>query len=250
MWVCSLLLLLLLPLFYTIQNKTQNTGLTALDLVCCPGISDSGLCELVKKNKFGRINVSHSMLVTDQGVEALVSNCRALASLTLVNVPQLSDRAIKALYEAVFSWGTRRNGETAGVTELVLNDNSNFTAQMLVLLSIGMQQLKTLDLRDCGGVALVRALSEVKKMSSIRHLRLGPITNKKHKLGSSDLFLQGILHQAPHLLTLHLDGVAGFTDAHIAAMLEEAEKLEALTLRNLDFGTLTTEALCSYLPGT
>jgi hypothetical protein len=220
-----------------------------LDLVCCPQISDSGVCELVKKNHFGRINVSHSMMVTDQGVEALISNCRALTSLTLVNVPQLSDRAIKALFEAVFTWGTRRNSETTGVTELVLNDNGNYTAQMLVLLSIGMQQLKTLDLCECGGIALVRALHEVKKMHTIRHLRLGPITNKKHKIGSSDLFLQGILHQAPHLLTLHLDGVAGFTDAHIAHMVEDAEQLEALTLRNLDFGTLTTEALCSFLPG-
>ena len=57
--------------------------------------------------------------------------------------------------------------------------------------------------------------------------------------------------QVGRLETLTLIGLPGISDEDLARLLEAAnpDVLHTLSLRNLKVGTLTVEALCSFIPG-
>ena len=46
------------------------------------------------------------------------------------DLPQVTDRSFNSLYEAVFSWGKRRNMETAGLRDVQIRDIPLITRQV------------------------------------------------------------------------------------------------------------------------
>lgn len=226
------------------QIGRRCTLLHTLSLVCCPHLSDMGLLELAKNVHLSVLNLSHNMKITDKGVESLVFCAKQMRSVVLVNCPKLTNKAVASLYEAVASWGRKRNVESEPITHLEIRDNSNVDAEMLLWVSACLPNLAHLDLRDCLSMHPVKSMNEMISMRRITDLRLGPC---KHTVDSNK-FLQCMLYQGPQLVTLHLDGVRGFSDEHLGELVESALDLQELVLRNMEFGTATVESICSNIP--
>ena len=226
------------------QIGRRCTLLHTLSLVCCPHLSDMGLLELAKNVHLSVLNLSHNMKITDKGVESLVFCAKQMRSVVLVNCPKLTNKAVASLYEAVASWGRKRNVESEPITHLEIRDNSNVDAEMLLWVSACLPNLAHLDLRDCLSVHPVKSMNEMISMRRITDLRLGPC---KHTVDSNK-FLQCMLYQGPQLVTLYLDGVRGFSDEHLGELVESALDLQELVLRNMEFGTATVESICSNIP--
>jgi hypothetical protein len=226
------------------QVGRRCTALRDLTLTCCPHVSDMGLLEMSKNVKLGTLQLSHNMKITDKGVEALVFCAKQLTSVVLINCPKLTNQSVGSLYEAVMSWGRKRNTESEPITQLTIRDNNNMNAEMLLWVSACLPNLTALDLRDCLNIHPVKGMCEMLNMLKITDLKLGP---SKHKVDSAK-FLECMLYQAPQLVVLHLSGICGFTDEHIAELLEQALLIEELWLSDMDFGTTTIESICSNIP--
>jgi hypothetical protein len=226
------------------QIGRRCASLHTLLLTCCPHISDVGLLEMAKTVHLRELNLSHNMKITDKGVEALVFCAKQLRSVVLVNCPKLTNQAVASLYEAVASWGRKRNVESEPITRLELRDNANVDAEMLLWVSACLPNLSQLDLRDCANLNMVKSMNEMITMLKITDLKLGP---SRHKIDGAK-FLQCMQYQGPQLLVLHLSGIRGFSDEHIGELLESALNLEELCLCDLDCGTSTIESICSNIP--
>jgi len=228
----------------TLGRKCHNVR--TLALVCCPLVTDTGLAEVAKKIHVTELELSHNVRVTDASVEAVLSASGPLTRLTLVNCPKIGDDTLGALYEADRSWGKKRNLKAQTLTALVLRDNYNVTTQVLYWLSATAPNLVTLDLRNCPGVDLTQGLAQCHAgcMKALRHVHLGPSNSPVDPA----LFVELLQGHVVRLETLHLDGVAGLDDGHLAELFSVAVALDDVALANMPFGTSTVEALCSYVP--
>ena len=72
------------------------SNLRSLKLMCCPKVSDKGLSQMVRKVHLSSLHISHNLLVTDAGLEALISASN-LQSIELINCPNVTDKAIEAM---------------------------------------------------------------------------------------------------------------------------------------------------------
>lgn len=218
--------------------------LRVLSLDHCSKINDTGILELAKNTQLQSIRIAHNFQVSDRGLEALISAARNLTTLELCNCPKLSDKAVAAVYEAVVSWGRKRNVESHALTRLVLTENPNFTAHMMVLLSASIPGVTALDLQECHNLDLVKGLSELTTFQNIKNLSIGPsrFPFSSHKM------LETLLYHAHRLVVLNLCGLPDLLDDHIAELIENSESLDELILQDMNCGTATVEAICSYTP--
>jgi hypothetical protein len=227
------------------QVGKRCTLIQILHLVCCPKITDAGLIEMAKNSiRVSVLNISHNLKISDKGIEALITGCKELKSLTLTNCPKLTNQAVASLYEITASWGRKRNVESEPLLHFEMQDNYNVTAEMLLWISACLPNLQRLDLRECGALNLVKGGNEIISMKTITDLRLGASTSRV----DSGKFLLCMLYQAPQLVTLHLVGIHGFSDEHLGELIEQAVNLNDLHLVDVDFGTATVESICSNIP--
>ncbi len=228
------------------QIGRRCSSIKVLKMLFCPKVNDFGLFELNKKNHLHTLHVSHNMSITDKSMEGLISSAKKMQSLSFVNCPNLSDNTIATLYESTMSWGKQRNAESTSIRDIELRDNYNFSYQMLIYISAQIPALEKLDIRDCNSIDLVRGMNELSRCNKIKELKLGG-SGSEYRVNSTK-FCSALLRFAPNLRLLHLEGILDFTDEHIAALIDESLGLKELSLINMNFGTLTIEALCSNVP--
>ena len=84
-------------------------------VICCPKVNNTGFLELTKKIHLNEVYLGHNVKVTDEAMEALFSSARNLQAIVLDNCPKLSDRTISCVYEALASWGRKRNTDSSSV---------------------------------------------------------------------------------------------------------------------------------------
>jgi hypothetical protein len=94
-------------------------NLRKLMLMCCPNVSDKGLGQMVRKIHLSALHISHNLLITDAGIEKLISASSQLTSIELQNCPNITDRSVEAMYEGITAWGKRRNTKSATLRTLV-----------------------------------------------------------------------------------------------------------------------------------
>ena len=113
-------------------------------------------------------------------------------------------------------------------------------------------------------------LPEIVNLTSLKQLTIGPAATHPKVLSFlaiscswliifrpqfPDKFDQAMFNtlcgQVGRLEALTLIGLPGISDADLARLLEAANPniLQTLSLRDLKVGTLTVEALCSFIPG-
>ena len=114
-------------------------------------------------------------------------------------------------------------------------------------LSATSPHLITLDLRDCPGIDLTQGLAQCHSgcLKSLRHVYLGPCN---YAVTDVPLFVELLQGHLVNLETLHLDSINGLDDLTLAELLSVSTCLEEVALVNMQFGTTTIEALCSYVP--
>ena len=114
-------------------------------------------------------------------------------------------------------------------------------------LSVCAPNLITLDLRDCPGIDLTQGLAQCHSscMKNLQHVYLGP---SNYLITDPPLFVELLQGHLIHLETLHLDSLGGLDDLLLAELLSVSTCLEEVALVNMQFGTSTIEALCSYVP--
>eukprot|EP01039_Chlorochromonas_danica_P001031 gene1031-1118_t len=225
------------------QIGRRCQALQRLKIVSCRQISDAGILELTKKIQLQHIEISHNWSVTDRSIGALVGNAKDLLTLTLVNCPKLTDTTLSWLYETQASWGKKRN--LAGITlkELILTDNSHYTAQVLLFLSTSAVGLERLDLRQCPSLDPALGLKELTNLNHLNSILLGP-----SKVKDTHLLIEGLHYHNERLKTLHLVEIDGFSDELLGQLLDPLWQLEELVVDSLPFGTTSIESLCSNIP--
>ena len=82
-------------------------------------------------------------------------------------------------------------------------------------------------------------------MKNLQHVYLGP---SNYLITDPPLFVELLQGHLIHLETLHLDSLGGLDDLLLAELLSVSTCLEEVALVNMQFGTSTIEALCSYVP--
>ena len=167
-----------------------------------------------------------------------------MKSLCIANCPKLTDRSIAALFEKIVSWGKTRNNKTSTLTELVLNENENFTIQIITYISTALPLLIKLDMRDCPNINLSKSMQLMENMKCLEHLYLGPSNIKIN----SEMFVEGMLFHASNLKTLHLIGLSELNDEDIAEIIEASLLLKEISVSEMDVGSGTVEALCGHVP--
>jgi len=190
------------------------------------------------------INISHNVHVSDASAEAILSTTHNLKSLCIANCPKLTDRSIAALFEKVVSWGKTRNNKTSTLTELVLNENENFTIQIITYISTALPLVIKLDMRDCPNINLSKAMQLMENMKCLEHLYLGPSNIKI----DSEMFVEAMLFHAANLKTLHLIGLSDLSDEDISEIVEASLLLKEISVSEMDVGSGTVEALCGHVP--
>ena len=227
---------------FHIGRRCQNLREISLD--CCNNISNSGLIELSRRLHLSAIHLSHNMSVTDVGIEKVLSNSHSLSTIRLTNCPKLTDRSVGSLYEAVVSWGKKRNTKAQHLKTLEIRDNPNLTAQVFGFISAALPALESLDLRDCPGIDLARGLSDIEVLHKIEKLYLGPTACSV----DSNRFVQSLLYQIPNLRVLHLAGLGTLSDTDMAEVFASSLVLEEIILIDIPIGRRTIEELCSNVP--
>jgi hypothetical protein len=148
-----------------------------------------------------------------------------------------------ALYESVFSWGQRRNAETAGLVRVALADLPLITRQSFTWLSAAAPALRELSCSGCARVQLDRAVPELDNLTRLTHLSLGPsATHAKYADSGGEALAEALLVHMPRLRSLRLEDVRGLVDADLAALVGAGQVLDTLCLKGLvDVGTATIE---------
>lgn len=220
------------------------SALKSLHIICCNKVTDAGILEMTKNIHLDNIHFAHSLSVTDKSMAALLGMAADLTSLQLINLPKLTDATLSALYETGAAWGKKRS--TAGTTlrQVILQDNANFTAQVLLWLSTSAVKVESIELRDLQGLNVVKGLSELYNLTSLQHLSIGPCVNPIDGYA----FNSYLVCHADHLVSLHLTGLAGMEDEQLGELLDQMINLHTLTIEDMPFGTSMTEALCSNIP--
>ena len=220
--------------------------LRQLYVTMCPKISDHGLEQLSRKVHLSNIHIAHNLNITDAGIESVISAAHDLESVELINCPQLTDRAIESMYEAVAAWGKRRNTKALSLQRLVLQDCSRLTAQSLVFIATAAPSLKYLDIRNCVKNDLVVGMKELEMLKCIEGLLLGP-SAKLEEEQASDL-MQSILFHIPSLKTLHLIELDNMDDDCVTEIIDGSLVLEELVIQGMPVGIHTVESICSNVP--
>jgi len=221
-------------------------NLRVLTLNMCHKISDDGLSQIAKKVHLSSLHISHNLMITDVGLEVLISAAHNLESIELKNCPKVTDRAMEAMFEAVVAWGKRRNTKSVSLKNLVLADCVSLTRQSLVFLAASVPNLMTLDIRNCVGVNLVTGMREMETLKNLQGLMMGP-TSPLSPTEASDL-MQSVLFHVSGLKVLHILEFNGFDDDMITELIDGAVCLEELVLVNMPFGIHTVESICSNVP--
>jgi hypothetical protein len=248
-------------------SSISNTGLFNIGkycsqirqfhVICCNKLSDLGLNEVSKKNHLKDIYFSHSLAISDKGIESLMVNSLDLDHFEIVNCPNLTNKTVSYLYEVTASWGKRRNTEAATLSKLIVRDNVNITEESLLWVTTSSRELVEIDLRECPNIEFGKAILEMAHLTQLRYLRLGTF-NLEEGLGKGgskgfrfklDYFLQGLKQLIPQLLVLQLINIDDIRDEHMADLLDDAFSLTELSLVKLsDIGTNTIESICSNIP--
>eukprot|EP01038_Epipyxis_sp_PR26KG_P006206 gene6206-8548_t len=221
-------------------------NLKNLELICCPQIGDTGMMELTKKISIHSLKLAHISNITDKSIEMLISNATNVGSIVINDCSKLTDKSIISIYESIKSWGKSRNTETINLTHLELQNNPNFTAQILTFLSAAIPNVTSIDLRGCNNINYDKGLTEIKDLKYIQNIKIGPM-KQKYRL-NQDTFISNMLGFAPNLIILHLNGIKDCTDDMIGQILEYCLELDELLLEDIEFGRLTIESICSNIP--
>jgi hypothetical protein len=182
--------------------------------------------------------------VSDASAEAILSTSHNLKTLCITNCPKLTDRSIAALFEKVVSWGKTRNNKTLTLTELVLNENENYTTQIITYIATALPNILKLDMRDCPNINLSKGMQLMENMKCLEHLYLGPSNIKI----DSEMFVEAMLFHAANLKTLHLIGLSDLSDEDISEIVEASLLLKEISVSEMDVGSGTVEALCGHVP--
>jgi hypothetical protein len=145
-------------------------------------------------------------MCSDMGVEMLIFNSHNLKTLSLANCPALTNRVVDALYEAEVAWGKKRNTKSLPLVSLNLNGNSNFTFEIMLMISTANPDLKSLDVADCSSIDLNKALREIENLKKLEVLKLGPSS----KVIDADEFLQVPKHDTMYTYYVSLSKILLF----------------------------------------
>ena len=220
-------------------------GIRNLYLDCCTRVTDAGLIELSKRINLCNVSISHNSNVTDTGIEALISAGQNFLIIKLKNCPHLTDRSASTIYEAVVAWGKKRNKKTVYLSELDFSDNLNISASIFQWIAAAAPHLKTLNLGECPNMALSKRLIELQYMDKLSHLTIGPgLAEDFDKFE----FVDAMCFLSPHLLTLHLVRMIQLDDDCVSAIISECIVLEDFSSEDIEVGTATVEAICSFVP--
>ena len=91
-----------------------------------------------------------------------------------------------------------------------------------------------------------QGLKEISNLTTIQHLKLGPSVNGIKING--ELFVKYLSPLCVGLITLQLIDVKTLTDELIGEILDQSLQLEQLSLIDMEFGTISVEAMSSNIP--
>jgi hypothetical protein len=218
--------------------------ISVLSVVCCQNISDIGIIEISKNNSVKSLNISHSLAIGDKAVQALLLNCKQLFDLEFTNSGNISDNALSFLYEIKTTAGMKKTSAATCLQKLVLADNGRFTDQAFLWLSTGANHICELEVTDCPSINPSKAMAELCNLRFLTSLKFGPVMQQF----DPTLFMNAMKVLGPRLNKLQLNGLSSLKDEHIADVIEQSIELNRLSLIKMDFGTATTESICSNIP--
>ena len=218
--------------------------ISSLTIINCPKVSDLGLTEISKNNSINILDLSHSSSISDKAIEAIFLNTKELRELTLLNCSQISDHSLSYLYEIKTTSGMKKTIAASHLKKLVVSDSVRITDQAMLWISTGASHIEELKIAHCPMINPAKTVAELCNLRSLVKLELGPTMSKF----DVTLLLRSMSILGSQLIFLELDTMISIQDEQLAELVEQCLNLDHLSLSNMEFGTATTESICSNIP--
>lgn len=239
-----------------ISCPTTNQGLFQISKRCkeirsliltnCSKITDTGLAEIVRNSNFHSVFISHTNTISDKAFEILAQNSPGLTDVGICNCSKVTNNTVSSLYQTNKSIGNRKVNPGHNLLRLKLQDLYALDEGILLWISASMRMLVDLDITNCPNIDLSNAFADIRHLSSLTSLSIGPST--KHLVYGSN-WSADLTAIVPTLESLSINGIPGLDDEQFANVFDTSNNnLKVLTLKNIPIGTNTIESICTAQP--
>lgn len=228
------------------QLSKRCRKIRTLSLINCAALTDVGLVEVLRNNSLQVIQIEHNKHFSDLSLETMAQNSPNLVRVELNNVPKFSNDGIASLSDTRKAVGNRRIHACQNVSRLRLSMLDNLTSDSFLWMCTSMRSLVDVELSSCSDLDFSGAFSELKHLTRLERLIVGPTTRE---FQTNETSLDDMADVLSRVSTIMLKGLRGLDDEHLGYLFDRTDgNLKEVILESLACGTNFVESICTTQP--